>query len=283
MDAFVAMPHTRGGDAAEEHAPLLMSTSATEEAVPVTSLAELNALAAKIYGFDADMTAAVLAGVDGDVAKCADMLETVALEQKTRQLQRENLEAARRMGAMMKAPPLSGCASRSADLVRMSSAEQRHKRLATEQEVATVCQETAVVEQELAETERQIANAEEAEEARQCGLADKALPAGTRVQVEGLGLGSYERWSQSWLGANDHFIRFPSGVEKVELKKLGPQAWTVVPAQTERQIAIAELQVAEEQSDDPFVQKKLAIQEKIAETKVVRQTPPNHSAPIICG
>ena len=67
-----------------------------------------------------------------------------------------------------------------------------------------------------------------AEAARQCGLEDKALPAGTRIRVEGLGVGTYEGWKGHWVGDNDHFVRFPSGVQKLQLRKLGPQAWAVV-------------------------------------------------------
>ena len=181
---------------------------------PVTSLVELNALGATI-GFDAEMTAVALDSLAGDIAQCAEMFreahKTIELEQRTRQLERENLAAVRRMAGTMPAaaalgvseegePPQSAHASRSADIVRTSSVEQRRQRLATEQEAAIVRQETAEVEQELAETERQI--------------------------------------------------------------------------------AIAELQAAEMQSDDPFVQKKLAIQHKIAETKAVGQTPPNHCTPM---
>jgi hypothetical protein len=62
---------------------------------------------------------------------------------------------------------------------------------------------------------------------RQCGLDDRALPAGTHVHVEGLGLGTYEHWSKNTLGANDHFVRFESGVQQVQLKKLGPHAWQI--------------------------------------------------------
>ena len=185
---------------------------------PVTSLVELNAIGATI-GFDAEMTAVALDSLAGDIAQCAEWFrethKTIELEQRTRQLERENLAAVRRMAGTMRGatpaaaalgvseegePPQSAHASRSADIVRMSSVEQRHQRLATEQEAAIVRQETAEVEQELAETERQI--------------------------------------------------------------------------------AIAELQAAEMQSDDPFVQKKLAIQHKIAETKAVGQTPPNHCTPM---
>ena len=59
--------------------------------------------------------------------------------------------------------------------------------------------------------------------------ADEALPAGTRLRVEPHGEGTYERWGKNLIGANDHFVRFASGVEMVQLKKLGAQAWHVVP------------------------------------------------------
>ena len=59
--------------------------------------------------------------------------------------------------------------------------------------------------------------------AEAAGLADEALPAGTRLRVEGLGEGTYERFSKNMIGANDHFVRFGTGVQTVQLKKLGPQ------------------------------------------------------------
>ena len=57
----------------------------------------------------------------------------------------------------------------------------------------------------------------------------RALPVGTRLRVEQHGVGTYERWGKNRIGANDHFVRFASGVEKVQLKKLGAHAWDVVP------------------------------------------------------
>lgn len=62
----------------------------------------------------------------------------------------------------------------------------------------------------------------------QLGLADEELPAGTRLQVEPHGEGTYERWRKNRIGANDHFVRFASGVERVQLKKLGATAWHIV-------------------------------------------------------
>ena len=57
-------------------------------------------------------------------------------------------------------------------------------------------------------------------DARRRGLADEALPAGTRLRVVTYGEGTYERWGKNRIGANNHFVRFASGVEKVQLKKL---------------------------------------------------------------
>eukprot|EP01045_Picozoa_sp_COSAG04_P003669 COSAG04_NODE_151_length_22485_cov_15.968552_11_plen_531_part_00 len=65
---------------------------------------------------------------------------------------------------------------------------------------------------------------------RESGLADEAMPAGTRVRVAKHGDGVYERFERSTFGANDHFIRFPSGLQKVELRKLKPHQWSVLPA-----------------------------------------------------
>jgi hypothetical protein len=64
--------------------------------------------------------------------------------------------------------------------------------------------------------------------ARRCGLADQAILPGTRLRVGQLGEGVYERFEKRTFGANDHHIRFASGVEKVELKKLQPAQWSIV-------------------------------------------------------
>ena len=66
---------------------------------------------------------------------------------------------------------------------------------------------------------------------RMTGLADEAMPAGTRVRLATHGDGVYERFERSRIGANDHFIRFASGLQKVELKKLKPTEWSVLPAE----------------------------------------------------
>jgi hypothetical protein len=73
--------------------------------------------------------------------------------------------------------------------------------------------------------------------ARHCGLADAALPTGTRLQVEPHGEGTYERFEKRTFGANTHFVRFDgaedaTAEQPVQLKILGPAAWSVLPPPT---------------------------------------------------
>jgi hypothetical protein len=68
-----------------------------------------------------------------------------------------------------------------------------------------------------------------AQEARQAGLADQAMRPGTRVKVGELGEGVYERFERCRLGCNNHHIRFATGVESVELRKIATELWTVLP------------------------------------------------------
>ena len=60
------------------------------------------------------------------------------------------------------------------------------------------------------------------------GLADTAIPSGTRVTVETLGDGIYEGFEKKTFGTNKHHIRFDSGgVQVVELGALQPKQWSV--------------------------------------------------------
>ena len=68
-----------------------------------------------------------------------------------------------------------------------------------------------------------------AQQARQAGLADKAMRTGTRVRVGEPGEGVYEHFERRRFGCSHHHIRFAMGVEKVELKKIATETWTVVP------------------------------------------------------
>eukprot|EP01047_Picozoa_sp_COSAG01_P035980 COSAG01_NODE_2791_length_7069_cov_11.407174_3_plen_269_part_00 len=52
---------------------------------------------------------------------------------------------------------------------------------------------------------------------------------GTRVKVGELGEGVYERFERCQLGCNNHHIRFATGVEAVELRKIATELWTVLP------------------------------------------------------
>ena len=76
--------------------------------------------------------------------------------------------------------------------------------------------------------------------AKKMAAEDKALPTGTHIKVEPhLGVGTYELWSKTLIGANDHFVRFATGTLKLQLDKsatevpfLGACAWSIgdVPA-----------------------------------------------------
>ena len=65
---------------------------------------------------------------------------------------------------------------------------------------------------------------------RESGLADDAMPSGTRVRVDGLGEGVYDRFSRRCLGPNGHVIRFSdtAGAQTVRLRKLNAEQWSVV-------------------------------------------------------
>jgi hypothetical protein len=70
------------------------------------------------------------------------------------------------------------------------------------------------------------------EPAMHAALHDTALPAGTRLRVEGLGDGVYERWERKTFGANAHFLDFGDehgGVQQVALRGLAPSQWSVLP------------------------------------------------------
>ena len=65
-------------------------------------------------------------------------------------------------------------------------------------------------------------------DAQRLGEADKAMPVGTRIRVEGHGVGSYERFESHWVGANHHVIRFDDGsIMKIKLNEV---RWAVVAA-----------------------------------------------------
>jgi ankyrin repeat protein len=73
-----------------------------------------------------------------------------------------------------------------------------------------------------------------AAQARDRGLRDVALMRGTRVRVDTYGEGVYQRWEENTSGSNSHYIQFgaqPSAASprKVQLKKLKPEMWSIVP------------------------------------------------------
>ena len=71
-------------------------------------------------------------------------------------------------------------------------------------------------------------------QARDNGLADAALPPGTRLRVDPHGDGTYTRFEKKTFGANAHFVRFDGteAEQPVQLKGLAPAAWSVLPPPT---------------------------------------------------
>eukprot|EP01046_Picozoa_sp_COSAG06_P046776 COSAG06_NODE_6681_length_2827_cov_15.522536_1_plen_351_part_10 len=86
-------------------------------------------------------------------------------------------------------------------------------------------------------------------------LQDTALPAGTRLRVEGLGDGVYERWERKTFGANAHFIDFGdgefsyihgwglNGVQQVALRGLAPSQWWLLPPLAAPVVTVRALEV----------------------------------------
>jgi hypothetical protein len=82
--------------------------------------------------------------------------------------------------------------------------------------------------------------------AQHIALRDTALPAGTRLRVEGLGDGVYERWERKTFGANAHFIDFSDehgGVQQVALRGLAPSQWWVLPPLAAPVVTVRALEV----------------------------------------
>jgi hypothetical protein len=82
--------------------------------------------------------------------------------------------------------------------------------------------------------------------AQHAALQDTALPAGTRLRVEGLGDGVYERWERKTFGANAHFLDFGvwGGVQQVALRSLAPWQWSVLPPLAAPVVTVRALEVA---------------------------------------
>lgn len=74
-------------------------------------------------------------------------------------------------------------------------------------------------------------------------LQDTALPAGTRLRVEGLGDGVYERWERKTFGANAHFVDFGDGAQQVALRGLAPSQWSVLPPLVAPVVTVRALEV----------------------------------------
>jgi hypothetical protein len=75
-------------------------------------------------------------------------------------------------------------------------------------------------------------------------MQDAALPAGTRLHVEGLGDGVYERWERKTFGANAHFLDFGAGgVQQVALRGLAPSQWWVLPPLAAPVVTVRALEV----------------------------------------
>ena len=66
---------------------------------------------------------------------------------------------------------------------------------------------------------------QEARAQQALGEADQALAAGTRLQVEGHGIGVYDGWKKKRMGANEHRIRFGEATRMLALRELN---WRVV-------------------------------------------------------
>jgi hypothetical protein len=84
------------------------------------------------------------------------------------------------------------------------------------------------------------------EPAMHAALHDTALPAGTRLRVEGLGDGVYERWERKTFGANAHFLDFGDehgGVQQVALRGLAPSQWSVLPPLAAPVVTVRALEV----------------------------------------
>jgi hypothetical protein len=79
--------------------------------------------------------------------------------------------------------------------------------------------------------------------AQHIALRDTALPAGTRLRVEGLGDGVYERWERKTFGANAHFLDFGGGVQQVALRGLAPSQWSVLPPLAAPVVTVRALEV----------------------------------------
>ena len=80
-------------------------------------------------------------------------------------------------------------------------------------------EETMAAQREEQARERQHVAAREAMEAASAlGRADKEMPPGTRVRVDGRGYGTVEGFEGHWAGANEHKIRFDGTREAVDVK-----------------------------------------------------------------
>jgi hypothetical protein len=74
-------------------------------------------------------------------------------------------------------------------------------------------------------------------------MQDTALPAGTRLRVEGLGDGVYERWERKTFGANAHFLDFGAGAQQVALRGLAPSQWWLLPPLAAPVVTVRALEV----------------------------------------
>ena len=60
--------------------------------------------------------------------------------------------------------------------------------------------------------------------AQEVGMADKEMPRGTKIRVEGYGDGTYEGFESHWIGANTHTVMFASGPRELMLRDM---KWSV--------------------------------------------------------
>jgi len=223
----------------------------------LASLAELDALGASI-GFDAEMVAAVLAGVDGNVVQCAAILrerETTVLEDKTRQLERENLEAVRRMQQTMLVALPDGADS---SIARKVSEDMPTITPAAQEAVPPPSAGEAVPPPSARQAAASPASPAAARGRRSTARASCCC-CGARPNQK-----AQEARAVSNGSSPDDTPQTPETPEERRLRV------DVELQAAEKQSRVITLQAAERQSSDPFVQKKLSIQAKIADTKEVR-------------
>ena len=94
-----------------------------------------------------------------------------------------------------------------------------HVELASDTEGASKAHADGVLAEVMTSAQQQRVNQFEA------GVSDQEMQVGTRIRVEGHGIGVYERFEKNMFGSNSHFIRFGQSVLTLELPQL---RWAVL-------------------------------------------------------